>query len=477
MKRLLLVAFAILTFGSAKAQDEIRPWAIGVGINTVDISPSGVSDIGDQIFNDYIGPFKDTNTIPVLSRIYVSRYLNKNFTLDFAFAYNSIKKQYSEEELVDSHSYLSGDLGLRYDLNNVIGDTKWFDPYAKLGLGLLLTTGDDLAAPASLGLGFNTWFNDKVGLNFETSYKSSAHLDGVEILGVEDLGTAGKVGDYHFQHSISLVYKFGAKDTDKDGTPDKEDLCPEIAGSKEFFGCPDTDGDGIVDKDDQCPKLAGSARTKGCPDTDKDGVADKDDACPNVKGLKALQGCPDSDNDGVADKDDACPAVAGTVETKGCPDADGDGIADAEDRCPEVVGTKEFGGCNEPELLALGTPGTTPTKGELIKTVEFKFGAYTFKLGVKDQLNEVVKLLDEEKIAGLYVEGHTDSAGPAAYNVKLSKKRAQAVVDYLVAKGIDESKLIILGFGETQPKSSNRTSKGRAENRRVEISIIEVKKN
>ncbi len=475
MKRLLLLAFAILSFVGANAQDEIRPWAVSVGINTTDASRYTVSEFGDQIFNDYIGPFKDSNTIPVLSRISVARYLNKSFTLDFAFAFNKLKKSYGESEDLNDLSYLSGDLGLRYDLNNVIGETGWFDPYAKLGLGIV-SVDSDWGIPASAGFGFNTWFNDKFGLNFETSYKSTAHFAGESFLGLKDAGNVTGIGNYHFQHSISVVYKFGAKDTDKDGVPDKEDLCPEVPGSKEFFGCPDTDGDGIVDNDDMCPKLPGTVKTKGCPDTDEDGVADKDDACPNIKGLKALKGCPDSDNDGVADKDDACPGVAGTVETKGCPDADGDGIADAEDRCPDVVGTEEFGGCNEPEVLALGTPNTIPTKGKLIKTVEFKFGSYSFKLGVKDRLDDVVKLLDEEKIAGLYVEGHTDSVGPAAYNVKLSKKRAEAVVDYLVAKGIDKSRLIILGLGETQPKASNRTSKGRAENRRVEISIIEVKK-
>ncbi|WP_160140196.1 YfbK domain-containing protein [Chryseobacterium sp. c4a] len=86
------------------------------------------------------------------------------------------------------------------------------------------------------------------------------------------------------------------KDKDQDGTPNKEDQCPEVAGPIENNGCPwpDTDGDGVIDKDDACPTVAGPIDNNGCPwpDTDGDGVLDKDDACPTVPGLPEYNGCP-----------------------------------------------------------------------------------------------------------------------------------------------------------------------------------------
>ncbi|MDO6736488.1 OmpA family protein [Wenyingzhuangia sp. 2_MG-2023] len=466
MKKLLLLVL-VLVFVNSNAQDKNRPWAIGVGINGIDLTHYGIDNVGQQ-FKDYI-TVNDLNVIPVLSRIYVAKYIGKGFSLDLAGSINKIDKGAHYEPL-EEKTYYSLDLGVRYDVNNLIGETGWFDPYVKFAAGTAWLDGNALAA-LSPGLGFNTWFNDKIGLNFETAYKSSAIFKND---GDSDLVYAFDIKNYHFQHSISLVYKFGAKDADKDGVPDKEDLCPEIAGSKEFFGCPDTDGDGIVDKDDSCPELAGTAKTKGCPDSDGDGVADKDDACPQLAGKATLKGCPDTDGDGVADKDDACPGTAGAIDGGGCPDSDGDGVADKDDNCPNEVGLTSNNGC--PENLSLDSEGVTKVKGDLIKTVEFNFGTYTFKAGVAKRLDEVIAQLNESDIIGLFVEGHSDSTGPAAYNVKLSQQRADAVADYFISKGIEKSRLVIMGYGETKPLESNNTSKGRAENRRVEISILELKK-
>ncbi|MDO6801205.1 OmpA family protein [Wenyingzhuangia sp. 1_MG-2023] len=461
MKKLLLLVL-VLVFANSNAQDKNRQWALGFGINAVDASPFAIKKIGEQ-FTDYI-TLDDLNTMPVINRIYVAKYLNERFTLDLAGSINNIDRAHYGE--VPKETYYSLDLGIRYDLNNWFGETGWFDPYVKLGVGAAWVDGD-ASLPFTGGLGFNTWFNDKIGLNFETAYKAADMFSG-------DFAHSKYIGSYHFQHSISLVYKFGAKDADKDGVPDSEDLCPEIAGSKEFFGCPDTDGDGVVDKDDACPELAGTAKTKGCPDSDGDGVADKDDACPQLAGKATLKGCPDTDGDGVADKDDACPGTAGAIDGGGCPDSDGDGVADKDDKCPNEVGLTSNNGC--PENLSLDSEGVTKVKGDLIKTVEFNFGTYTFKAGVAKRLDEVIAQLNESDIIGLFVEGHSDSTGPAAYNVKLSQQRADAVADYFTSKGIEKSRLVIMGYGETKPLESNNTSKGRAENRRVEISILELKK-
>jgi OOP family OmpA-OmpF porin len=70
------------------------------------------------------------------------------------------------------------------------------------------------------------------------------------------------------------------------------------------------------------------------------------------------------------------------------------------------------------------------------------------------------------------ISAHTDSKGADEYNFELSQKRAENVVSYLISKGIDRSRLTAKGYGETVPVSDNETEEGRAENRRVEMRII-----
>jgi OOP family OmpA-OmpF porin len=68
--------------------------------------------------------------------------------------------------------------------------------------------------------------------------------------------------------------------------------------------------------------------------------------------------------------------------------------------------------------------------------------------------------------------GHTDSIGTAAYNLKLSLRRANAVKAYLVSKGIEANRIYTEGKGKSQPIADNRTKEGRAKNRRVEIEVV-----
>lgn len=115
-----------------------------------------------------------------------------------------------------------------------------------------------------------------------------------------------------------------------------------------------------------------------------------------------------------------------------------------------------------------------PAEGTKIETLEgalFDFDKATLKPAALEKLGHAHQVLMEHPGVKLSVEGHTDSVGTDAYNEKLSERRAQAVVDYLVSSGIDAGRLTAVGYGEGRPVASNDTAEGRAQNRRVELVV------
>jgi len=451
LKKLLFVLVLFAAF-SVNAQDENNPWSIDLGVNAVDFYPTNQPGQG-QWFDEYFNAGDHYNLVPSITRVRVGRYIGEGFSLGVALSLNRIDQ--IGDVSADDLTYFGSDLDIRYDLNNVIGDSKWFDPYVAVGGGYTFV--DDLGSGTfNGGLGFNLMFTDFIGLNIQSTYKHSFDED-------RQLP--------HFQHALGVIIKFGGKDTDKDGIYDKDDECPEVYGLESFNGCPDTDGDGIKDGDDACPETAGLAALNGCPDADSDGIADKDDACPNEKGTAANNGCPDADGDGVIDSKDKCKDVAGPAENDGCPwpDTDGDGVLDKDDNCVSEVGPASNQGCPEKVI-------TEEAKAKLdafAKAIYFNSGKNTFRVGVSEKLDLIADIMKEFKDSDFKVEGHTDSQGPSKSNQALSEKRAKAVMDYLATKGIDSSRLTSKGFGEDKPIAKNTTSKGRAQNRRVEINLAE----
>ena len=104
--------------------------------------------------------------------------------------------------------------------------------------------------------------------------------------------------------------------------------------------------------------------------------------------------------------------------------------------------------------------------------VHFSFDSTGLSKEAKQVLASVVQYLVENPEVEVVVRGHTDSTGPVAYNLKLGKKRAQSVKDYLVAQGIDGERLKVESRGESEPISTNFTEAGRKLNRRVEIAQV-----
>jgi len=274
-------------------------------------------------------------------------------------------------------------------------------------------------------------------------------------------------------------------DTDGDGVEDYRDQCPNTPeaawGKVDSLGCPlDTDGDGVPDYLDECPNTPVEARgyidEKGCPlDSDGDGVEDYRDQCPNTpaeaRGKINEQGCPiDSDGDGVPDYLDECPntpaAAIGHTDSKGCEiDTDHDGVPDYLDECPTIPGLKNNKGCPEVKrevrnLLKKAMSG-----------IEFETGKATIKKKSFPLLDQIANIFIENSEYIIEVQGHTDNTGKAESNKTLSDKRANAVMDYMVKKGVPAERMTAVGYGQEVPIADNATKAGRAKNRRVEFKI------
>jgi OOP family OmpA-OmpF porin len=473
----LLVAGMMVMGLSSQAQDSNNKWAIGFGVNAIDYRSSA----GGDFMSHFDQPFMvsdNWNILPSVSYINVSRYVGSGFIVGVTGSINQVDKYVvpvagrtpngpSDFVAVNPGDlmYYGVDATLTYSFMELL-KSKVIEPTLSVGGGYTFL-GDESYGTVNPGVGVNFWFTENVGLSLLGVYKKS--------FGDRNYPGAIETPDApsYTQYSAGLTFKFGAKDTDGDGIYDKDDACPEVAGLKQFNGCPDTDADGIEDSKDKCPTIAGPAEFQGCPDTDGDGVADPDDACPTVAGLKQLQGCPDTDGDGVADASDKCPTVAGPASNGGCPipvlDSDGDTIPDTEDACPLLAGPADNKGC--PKV----TEETLKVLRVEARSIFFETGKATFSTtqgdtsGRLDAIKEVLKNYPTAKFA---VNGYTDNVGKPAMNQKLSEARAKAVVDALVSRGINPDNLTANGYGDKNPVKTNKTAKGRAENRRTEVVYV-----
>ena len=119
-----------------------------------------------------------------------------------------------------------------------------------------------------------------------------------------------------------------------------------------------------------------------------------------------------------------------------------------------------------PEIVITGSPMVIA-----VADVLFEFDKWDLKESCFGELNRWVDYFQKNPEVTAEIYGHTDSTGTIPYNQKLSEKRAQAVVDYLVGKGVGTDRLTARGFGESQPIAPNTTEVGRQENRRVEVNF------
>ncbi|MEL6561516.1 MAG: OmpA family protein [Bacteroidota bacterium] len=448
MKKVTLLFIAIVfcaSVGVAQNADNRWGWSHLLNLNHYDgVGGSEILNLGEASLGYQTG---------------FHYYINQSFNATLNLGVDGIDFERIDESTGKAF------LALDYKFNNgtILPEDAFVKPYITAGFGIIeqLDKGEPLYP---IGAGVRFGVADDVDVQVQGVFNYVANGD-------------RPVNYNFFQLGAGIVFNIGAasspKDSDGDGVPDKEDICPKEAGPSSNNGCPlppDADGDGVVDSEDKCPNEVGPASNGGCPlpkDSDGDGVIDDEDSCPNVSGSAALNGCPDSDGDGVADKDDACPRVAGLASLNGCPDSDGDGIADKDDKCINEAGPTSNNGCPELEeeekAILL----------EALEGVQFETGKAVIKSSSYGKLDNVVGLLNKHKDFKLKISGYTDNTGNADKNLTLSDARAKAAKQYIVDKGIGSERITAEGYGIANPVATNDTAAGRAKNRRVEFEIIQ----
>lgn len=454
--KLGISALALTVASTVFAQTTNNPWLIGVGAHAENHLAQGSNfsntfsarNLTKTMFN--VNNFSIT---PPLSKLTVARNIGKGLVIDWQTTVGNVEnKRFNmgkEFMLMTGLGFQAKAAGLLWN------EESWFDPYLRVGAnylrhdytsltfprmdvnGVMVNNGDNGTEngkanffTVAAGAGVNFWVTKNFGLGVQGDYVSTP-------------GDKSTVANF-WQASASLNFRFGNRDRDKDGILDKDDLCPDTPGLPEFQGCPDTDGDGVPDKDDQCPDVAGPVENNGCP-------------------------WPDTDGDGVIDKDDACPTVAGPAENNGCPwpDTDGDGILDKDDACPTVPGLPEYNGCPKPRKE------TAISVEREFRNVYFDFNKATIKTESSPALDRAADLI--KKDGGNYLlEGRTDAKGSEAYNLKLSRERAAAVVAALDARGVDANALKSIGVGEAKATVSEKASDAeRQVDRTVVVTAVE----
>ncbi len=362
------------------------------------------------------------------------------------------------------------------------------------GIGTEIAVSESFLADVSLGYTYN--FQDR--MDYYNNYKFDEKITN---------------NDGYLNFGVGLAYSHSAnKDVDNDGLLNSEEKALGTDPKN-----PDTDGDGVSDGDevnkyktnplkadtdgDGLSDYAEVTTYKTDPnkaDTDADGINDYDEVMtyktnPNKadsdgEGLndydeifkyKTNANKADSDSDGLSDLEEVKLGTNPLVA-----DSDGDGLTDGDEvnkyKTNPLAADTDKGTVNDGAEVKRGTDPLNPKDDIILEMKDNKvvLEGITFNSGKavilpesEDVLNKALNTLNAYPNLKVEIRGYTDSRGSRAFNNKLSKNRAQSVVDWLTAKGVDKSRLTAKGFGPLEPLASNDTEEGRAQNRRIEFVV------
>jgi outer membrane protein OmpA-like peptidoglycan-associated protein len=411
-----------------------------IGQDTASIKPSSIAfKIG--LFNFKKTPLTENASQTVIQGGLqyfkgITQHLDLMMNLDFA----SLKYPFYTSSKIaiakNNEMYTALDASLNYKL---LTDENKLVPYLTAGLGVASIKNAYYTAYVPVGLGLQIKAKQGSFINILSTYRAEASV----------------LTKMHYNHSISYTLPLKLREKKPVVIPP----APVVA---------DNDNDGVVGSDDDCPNVAGLVKYHGCPvpDTDNDGINDENDKCPNAEGLVKYKGCPipDVDKDGINDEVDKCPDAKGLSRYEGCPipDTDKDGVNDEQDKCPNTPGIMGNNGCADLQ----------PLVNKISSQLKFESGKINLSKKIYVGVDTLVFLMQNNPNITLIISGHTDNTGTLKINDKLSLQRAMVVSNYLIKKGIDKKRLSQKGFADTRPVSDNKTLKGRAQNRRVDIEVV-----
>jgi len=433
-----------------------------------------------------------------VARVMLGRFaLSEDFQTEIGWGYGSLagldfNKDYYRTEIIP--------IDLRF-LFNVAKYETW-NPFVYAGVGGLIYKVTNLPSSFSpkevkkegltpvipAGVGFEFALSDNI--TFELS-------GGINYSFTDNLNyfKAGEPTDAYYSAGFGFNFATSGKDVDKDndGLFGKEEK--EIGTDPKN---PDTDGDGLKDgeevmkyktnplnqdtdgdglKDGEEVNVYNTNPTK--VDTDDDGLSDNDELMKyKTDPLKA-----DSDGDGLKDGEEIMKYKTNPSKS----DTDDDGLKDGEE--VNVYNTDPNKADSDGGTVNDGTEITNKTnpldpnddipKKEVLKVevgkaivlegIVFKTGSAEISPESEEILTKAFNTLKENPEIEVEIQGHTDNVGKRSMNMKLSLKRAEAVKDYLVNKGISASRITTKGFGPDQPIAPNTTDEGRQKNRRIEF--------
>ena len=314
-----------------------------------------------------------------------------------------------------------------------------------------------------------------LGLTYGGADDGDTDKDGLSNKIEKELGTNTKLadtdGDGISDGDEYLKFKTNplVADTDGDGLSDYDELYKYRTSPVEA----DTDGDGLTDAQEVQKYLTDPTKA----DSDGDGLTDGEE----INEYKCDPLLADSDKDGLNDGDEVKKYKSSPMK----PDTDGDGLDDFQEVTQYKTNPAKLD--TDEGLVADGVEvnrGTNPLdpnddleKEEQIKRavgteiilegIVFDTGSAKIRPSSKVTLDKVAKTLIENPELEVEIQGHTDSVGKHASNVKLSQSRAESVAKYLVDKGISASRMTTKGMGPDRPVASNDTAEGRQLNRRI----------